>query len=248
MTPDRSAPSGPSLAIVGVGKMGQAIDELATARGWPVRARIGRGVSITPERLAGAEVALEFTVADAAMGNARALLAAGCAVVLGTTGWAEGLPALRAEVERVGGSLLWAPNFSIGAAALGVAARQAATALRGAAGFEAHILETHHRGKQDAPSGTARALASAVGEAFGRAVPTTSVRVGHAPGEHTVIFDAPFEQVRLMHVVRDRRVFAEGALAAAAWLVNRPGVHTLEDMLQGVATGDGQAVRSGGAD
>jgi len=239
----------PALAIVGLGRMGRAVDELATARGWPVRARIGRGESVTPERLNGAVVAVEFTTGSVAGANIRACVAAGCAVVVGTTGWYDALPGIRAEVERGGGALLWAPNFSVGAVAMTAAAAGVAGALRALGSFDAHLVETHHRAKIDAPSGTAIVMAAAVRAAMGRDVPVTSLRVGQVPGEHEMIFDGPFEQVRLRHIVRDRRVFADGALAATRWLVGRRGVFTMDDVLRdaGSAVGGGSGEDGRGA-
>ena len=93
------------------------------------------------------------------------------------------------------------------------------------------MIETHHSAKKDAPSGTAGALARTAEAAFGRPLAITSVRVGSVPGTHELIFDAPFEQVRLVHEARDRRVFAEGALVAARWLVGRTGVFGMQDVL-----------------
>jgi 4-hydroxy-tetrahydrodipicolinate reductase len=93
-----------------------------------------------------------------------------------------------------------------------------------------HLVETHHRAKKDAPSGTAISLGRAVEERLGRPVPITSLRVGSVPGTHELIFDAPFEQIRLEHSVRDRRVFAAGALHAAEWLIRRHGVFTLDHL------------------
>jgi 4-hydroxy-tetrahydrodipicolinate reductase len=225
----------PPLAIVGLGRMGQAVDALATARGWPVCARIGRGQPLTRESLAGAAVAIEFTTGSVVAANVRACLAAGCAVVVGTTGWYDALPALRAEAEQSGGGVLWAPNFSVGALAMTAAAVAAARAVRAGGPFDPHLVETHHAAKTDAPSGTARAVAGAVGEAMGCVVPVTSVRVGHVPGEHEMIFDGTFEQLRVLHIVRDRRVFADGALSAAKWLAGRRGVFTMDDLLRDVS-------------
>jgi 4-hydroxy-tetrahydrodipicolinate reductase len=92
-------------------------------------------------------------------------------------------------------------------------------------------METHHAAKKDAPSGTAKLLAQAAEEASGARVPITSLRVGHVPGTHELIIDGAFEQVRLLHEARDRRVFALGALVAARWIVGRHGVFTLDDVL-----------------
>jgi 4-hydroxy-tetrahydrodipicolinate reductase len=222
----------PPIAIIGLGRMGRAVEEVAASKGWPIRARLGRGTAIDRDSLAGAAVAIDFTRPDAAAANVLACVAAGCAVVVGTTGWHDALQSVRSEVERAGGALLWAANFSIGAAVLTASAAFAARSLRLAGDFDAHVVETHHAGKRDAPSGTARVVAAGVARALAREVPITSVRVGHVPGVHEVVFDAPFEQLRLVHVVRDRRVFAEGALTAAAWLVGRRGVFSMDDVLR----------------
>jgi 4-hydroxy-tetrahydrodipicolinate reductase len=220
------------IALIGTGKMGRAVAELAPERGFNVTAQLRHGDAITRESLRGATVAIEFTSPASAVANARACLAAGCAVVVGTTGWYEQLPALRAEVERTGGALLAAPNFSLGVAIFSELVAEAARRFA-AAGFDAHLVEIHHAAKKDAPSGTAKALAAAAEAASGRPVPVTSVRTGSVPGTHELVFDAPFEQVRLVHEARDRRVFAEGALVAARWLAGRgPGVYTMQDVLE----------------
>jgi 4-hydroxy-tetrahydrodipicolinate reductase len=227
-----AAPAPVRLAIVGTGKMGGAVAGLAAKRGFEVAAALGRGDPITRDALAGADVAVEFTEPGSAAANARACVAAGCPVVVGTTGWLDALPAVRADVDAAGGRLLWAANFSVGVNAMLAVVAAAARALRGA-GFDAHVVETHHAAKKDAPSGTALALARAAGAEWGDEIATTSVRVGHVPGTHALVFDAPFEQVRLTHEARDRRVFAEGALVAARWLAARrePGVYTMQDVL-----------------
>jgi 4-hydroxy-tetrahydrodipicolinate reductase len=233
MNPATSGATEPvPVAIVGMGRMGQAVDALAASRGCVVRARIGRGQPLTRETLAGAAVAIEFTTGNAVSANVRACLSAGCAVVVGTTGWYDALPVLRGEVERSGGALLWAPNFSVGALAMTAAAVAAARVLREGGAFEPHLMETHHAAKTDAPSGTARAVAAAVGDVMGRVIPVTSIRVGQVPGEHEMIFDGAFEQLRVQHIVRDRKVFADGALVAARWLAGRQGVFTMDDMLR----------------
>ena len=95
------------------------------------------------------------------------------------------------------------------------------------AGFDVHVVETHHTAKKDAPSGTGIAIGERLEAGLGRAVPISSVRVGSVPGTHEVIMDAPFEQITLTHTARDRRVFADGALAAARWLVGLVVLHIL---------------------
>ena len=225
------------IALVGMGKMGRALAALAPERGFRVVAELDPAradyVGITRESLRGAQVAIEFTTPQAAPANARACAAAGCPVVVGTTGWYDQLPAVAADVERSGGAILTAPNFSIGVAVFDRVVAEAARLFAQLDGFDAHLVETHHAAKKDAPSGTAGALAKTASAALGRAIPVTSIRVGHVPGTHEVVFDAPFEQVRLVHEARDRRVFAEGALVAARWLVGRRGAFTMADVLSG---------------
>jgi 4-hydroxy-tetrahydrodipicolinate reductase len=223
------------LALIGLGRMGRAIAELAPDRGFEVVARLGPAQPITRDSLAGAAVAIEFTVPGAAAANVLACASAGCPVVVGTTGWYAELPMVRAEVEKARGVMVHAPNFSLGVAVFDRVVAEAARLFAGA-GFDAHLIETHHAAKKDAPSGTAASLARTAEAASGRPLPITSVRVGAVPGTHEIVFDAAFEQVRLVHEARDRRVFAEGALAAARWLVGaagseRRGVFTMQDVL-----------------
>lgn len=222
------------LAIVGMGRMGQAIASLAAERGFEVVAKLdarGAAAGISPELVAGADVAIEFTVPSAAPGNIRALAAARCPVVVGTTGWYDQLESVSADVVRAESAMLWAPNFSIGVNIFDRVVAEAARMLGQVPGFDAHLVETHHTAKKDAPSGTALMLARSAGEALGRDIPVTSVRTGSVPGTHELVFDAPFETVRLEHVARDRRVFAEGALLAARWLAGRTGIFQMKDVL-----------------
>jgi 4-hydroxy-tetrahydrodipicolinate reductase len=224
-----------AVALIGMGKMGRALSSLAPERGFRVVAELDpahkdyRGV--TKEALAGAQVAIEFTTPDAAPDNIRACATAGCPIVVGTTGWYPRLGEVSQEVQQRGGAMLTAPNFSVGVAVFDRVVAEAARLFGTLEGFDAHLVETHHAAKKDAPSGTAGALAHTAEAALGRAMPITSIRTGSVPGTHEVIFDAPFEQVRLVHEARDRRVFAEGALVAARWLVGRRGVFTMRDVL-----------------
>ena len=227
----------PRLAIIGLGKMGRAIEQLAPERGFTVASRIdpngGDAPSVSKASLANAEVAVEFTTPAVAAKNVAAALEAGCPVVVGTTGWYE----QRAEVEKlVGkhkGALLIAPNFSVGVALFARIIRSAAAAFKDVPGFDAHMIETHHSAKKDAPSGTAANLERIAAAELSRSVPITSVRTGSVPGTHELIFDGAFEQIRLEHVARDRRVFADGALLAAKWIIGKQGVFTMEDVLHG---------------
>ncbi|GAC1685500.1 MAG: 4-hydroxy-tetrahydrodipicolinate reductase [Gemmatimonadaceae bacterium] len=227
------------IAIVGHGRMGRAVEVLARDRGLDVVAvldRTGEG-GFTAADLRGAAVAIEFTEPNAAVANIRWAVTAGCPIVVGTTGWYAHLPAVERIVRDGDGALFWAPNFSIGVAAFTEAVRTAARALSATGSFAPHLVETHHVAKKDAPSGTAMSIARETAAAFGSAIPISSVRVGSVPGTHEVLFDAPFEQLRFIHEARDRRVFAEGALVAARWLIGRRGVFTMSDMLQPATEG-----------
>jgi 4-hydroxy-tetrahydrodipicolinate reductase len=226
-----------SIAVIGDGKMGQAIRQLAVDKGWKVTAFLGErenagGAGITARSLGNPEVAVEFTQPDAAVGNIIACLKAGVPIVVGTTGWYQSLPEVTRVVKESGTGLLWAPNFSLGVNVLIELARYAGTMMRSLEGFDAHIVETHHTAKKDAPSGTAMAMGKAASDALERPIPTTSVRTGSVPGTHELIFDGAFEQLSLTHLARDRRVFAEGALKAADWLIGKKGVFTMRDVLE----------------
>jgi 4-hydroxy-tetrahydrodipicolinate reductase len=225
------------IALIGMGRMGRALDALAAERGLEVVARLDatemqRGLRL--DDLGGADVAIEFTLPESAVDNARACLQLRCPVVIGTTGWGERRSELESAVSSTGTAALWSPNFSLGVQLFMAFVEDAARRLRAVPRFDAHLVETHHSAKLDAPSGTALALGERLRAGLGAAVPITSVRVGSVPGTHEVIFDAPFEQIRLVHEARDRRVFADGALAAAQWLAGgRPAaLYTMQDLLQ----------------
>lgn len=229
------------LAIIGYGKMGRAIEALAPSHEFDVVSRIdpggGDAKEVSRETLKKADVAVEFTVPGSAPANVLAAIAAGCPVVVGTTGWYDRREEIEGAAKKAGVGILIAPNFSIGVAAFLEIARAAARTLTGA-GFDAHIVETHHTAKKDAPSGTAAALQGAVQDEWDGELPITSVRVGAVPGTHELLFDAPFEQIRLEHVARDRRVFADGALRAASWLARRKsGVFTMADVIREKSNG-----------
>lgn len=219
--------------------MGQATAELATERGHVVHAMIGKeenagGAALTPERLAGVEVAIEFTRPDAVVTNLTRLIEAGVATVTGTTGWTAELDRITRLVESRRGALLFAANFSVGVQLFLRAASDLAGWFRGRAEFESSILEEHHAAKVDAPSGTAVELRGRLQEVdAAREFPITSIRAGAIPGTHVVTYDGPHDTVTLGHVARSRRGFAAGAVAAAEWLPGRAGVYRFEDMLFG---------------
>ena len=229
------------ILIVGNGRMGRAVATLAESRGHAVHATIGGGENaggqaLTRERLAGADVAIEFTRPDAVVANLERLIEAGVPTVTGTTGWSPELPRITRLVEERRGALLHASNFSAGVHLFLRTARELARRFAGHSDFDSFILEEHHAGKRDAPSGTARQLQAMLQEGDpDRPFPITSIRAGAIPGTHVVTYDAPSETVSLTHAARNRQGFAAGALAAAEWLPGHPGVHTFEEMLFGAS-------------
>jgi 4-hydroxy-tetrahydrodipicolinate reductase len=230
------------VALIGMGRMGRAIDTLASERDVTVVARLGAAEmarGLERAALADAEVAIEFTVPDRAVSNAAACLALGCPVVIGTTGWTERREELEEAVRTSRCPALWSPNFSVGVQLFLAIVEAAATQMRGLAGFAPHVVETHHAAKRDAPSGTGIAIGERLANGLGRDVDISSVRVGSVPGTHEVLFDAPFEQIRLVHEARDRRVFADGAITAARWLAAQqsPALYTMRDVLR-ASTGE----------
>jgi 4-hydroxy-tetrahydrodipicolinate reductase len=218
------------VLVIGDGRMGRSVAQVAAERGCDVIDMYGPAEMEHAIPRGTADVAIEFTQPDAAPQNVRACLAAGIPVVCGTTGWDAELEAVGEEARKAGGAFLHSPNFSIGVALF---SRVVESAARMSAGrFDSHIVETHHAAKLDAPSGTAKMLARLASGAAGKDIPVTSVRVGSVPGTHELVLDAPFEQIRLVHEARDRRVFADGAVAAAKWLAGKKtGVFTFADFV-----------------
>ncbi|THH41113.1 4-hydroxy-tetrahydrodipicolinate reductase [Neolewinella litorea] len=222
------------IALLGYGKMGRYIEQLATQAGHQVVLRVDEhnrdrtGVS----DLEAADVAIEFSRPDAAVNNIELALAAGVPIVVGTTGWLDALPAVRLRVEQAGGALFYASNFSIGVNLFFSAARDLARKLAHE-GYTARIEETHHTEKLDAPSGTALTLQQKIGGAFPKAaIPIESFREPDVPGTHRLIFQSAVDTIELTHTARSREGFARGALAAAAWLVGKQGTFTMSDLLQ----------------
>lgn len=227
--------SEPAIAVIGDGKMGRTVAQMVQERGWHLTAMLDAehnqgGAGITRRALGDPDVAIEFTEPGSAVANIMACVHEGVPLVVGTTGWYSSLPLITEAVEEEGGSLLWAPNFSVGVAAFVELAREAARIVS-KSGFSAALVETHHSAKKDAPSGTALAIAKAMEDEMGKELPVTSIRTGSVPGTHELIFDAPFEQIVMRHEARDRRVFADGALRAADWLRGKKGVFTMRDVL-----------------
>jgi 4-hydroxy-tetrahydrodipicolinate reductase len=217
------------VLLVGRGRMGQLVESLAPEHDVEVVGAITTSNAQDVRAWPAADVAIDFSAADAVASNARALASRGLSLVIGTTGWQQHAAALRTDLERTGVGVIAAPNFAIGVnVLLAIAERSAALLAR--RGFDAWIHEAHHAAKKDAPSGTALALQHAV-QASGLAVDISSTRAGHIPGTHTLGFDSPAETITLTHTARDRTAFARGALEAAKWVHGRTGWFTMAEML-----------------
>jgi 4-hydroxy-tetrahydrodipicolinate reductase len=227
------------IAIVGNGRMGKAVAALAVDQGHTIHTVVtseenSGGRALVSTRLAGSDVAVEFTRPDAAVANLEKLLELGIPTVTGTTGWYDALPRVTACTRIYGGALLYSANFSVGVHLFLRTARELAQLLKDRPEFIASISEEHHSTKRDTPSGTAlllqRQLAASDPE---RSFPISSVREGSIPGTHTLSYDGPHEKILLRHIAQDRGAFAAGALLAAQWLPGKTGVFTFEDILFG---------------
>jgi 4-hydroxy-tetrahydrodipicolinate reductase len=218
-----------NLLILGCGKTGSLVAEVARARGHNVRAldidENADASALTPAFLAPFDVAIDFTTPSAVIANAEACIRAGKNLVVGTTGWYEQLPRLREMVVSAKTGFLYGSNFSIGVNLFFEIVATAAAALK--YDYSGQILERHHAQKKDAPSGTAITIQKIVREAGGKEkeVEIVSFREGDVVGMHEVIFNSSGDRIYLCHEAKSRRGFAEGAVRAAEWLAGKTGFH-----------------------
>jgi 4-hydroxy-tetrahydrodipicolinate reductase len=212
------------ILVLGKGKTGSLVAEVARGRGHGVRALdIDENVhasALTAANLAGVDVVVDFTAPEAAVENMRAVLAVGGRIVVGTTGWYAKLDELKALAEQRGGGLLYGTNFSIGVQKL----FRLTAELAQLDGYKFSIDESHHVTKLDAPSGTALTLKEIILAARpGIEVPIESYRVGDAKGEHVVRAVSDHDTLELRHDAHSRRGFALGAVRGAEWLAGKQG-------------------------
>jgi len=218
------------LAIIGYGKMGRLIEQLAPEFGYTVHACIDIGDDFAKAQ--GADAAIEFTTPDAAPGNIEVLAAMKLPVVVGTTGWLAHMDQVRASVEKNGSALVWSPNFSVGVNVFLRVVGQAARLLADEAEYGAWAWEIHHDTKKDARSGTIIKLVEEMKAAgYRRNIDVSSNRAGRHPGTHEIGFDSAADTITLRHVARSREGFARGALKAAQWIVGKQGVFEFGEVL-----------------
>ena len=226
-----------NIALVGYGKMGRMIEQVATARGHRIAARSdidnnANGEGLTAEALRGVDVAIEFSTPETVIENVRRLVSLSVPVVVGTTGWYERLGEIEQLVADRNGSLVYSPNFALGVNLFFRIVREAAQLLAQFPEFDPFLIEQHHRMKKDAPSGTALKLAEQMRQSYGSRTPAAvSVRAGSIPGTHEVGFDSPAETIVLTHTARNREGFAGGAVLAAEKLAGRRGCFEFAELL-----------------
>ena len=216
------------IALIGYGKMGHIIEDVALSRGHQIVARIDKDnlYDFDSPAFADADVAIEFTTPTTAKDNILRSWERGVPVVCGSTGW---------DVEQVKESippsmgLIWTSNFSLGVNILFAMNSRLAQIMHAYPEYTPSIVETHHVHKLDAPSGTAKSLAEQL-EGY-TDVPIESIREGEVPGIHTVTWDSEVDTISLTHSAKSRRGFALGAVIAAEWLKGKTGFHTMQEVL-----------------
>ncbi|HZF63357.1 MAG TPA: 4-hydroxy-tetrahydrodipicolinate reductase [Chitinophagaceae bacterium] len=234
------------IALIGYGKMGQMIDELAAAKGHEVvlKINIDNTEEFTAENISQAEVAIEFTGPSSAYGNVRRCIDFGIPVVTGSTGWNEQLVDIKKYVIARNGSFLHASNFSIGVNIFFEVNKLLARLMASQADYEVQLREIHHTAKVDAPSGTAVSLAEHVLTNLPRKkkwvnhaasaedeVSIISERIDPAPGIHHVRYSSEIDDIEIIHTAHNRKGFASGAIVAAEYIHNKKGVFTMQEVL-----------------
>jgi 4-hydroxy-tetrahydrodipicolinate reductase len=222
------------LAIVGHGKMGRLVEQLALEYGFDVRCRFAHSTigTLSHESLRGAAIAIEFSTPAAAPENIRKLASLGVNTVCGTTGWYRHLPQIRAAIGRAQTALLYAANFSIGVNLFFEIVARAAGLFAGHPEYQAWGWEIHHAAKKDSPSGTLKKLQAEMRTAgFAEAITLSANRAGAHVGTHEIGFDSPSDTITLRHSAKNREGYARGALEAARWIAGKNGVFEFREVL-----------------
>ncbi len=225
------------IALVGYGKMGKLIEQLAPEYGCEVALKLDEFnnagfAGLTPENFAGIPVAIEFSIPSATVENVERLAALGVHVVVGTTGWLDELPRVTAAVEKNGTALVWSPNYSVGVNVFFRLVAEAAKLLSNQPEYGSWAWEIHHSTKKDAPSGTLLKLVDEMKKSgYARHIDVSSNRAGAHPGTHEIGFDSGADTITMRHTARSREGFARGALKAAQWIAGKKGVHEFSEIL-----------------
>jgi 4-hydroxy-tetrahydrodipicolinate reductase len=239
------------IALLGYGKMGRIIEEIAVSRGHSIVLKVDgqNAKTFTDSELQGADVAIEFTRPDAVIANMQRCFACGVPVVVGTTGWYDHLPGLTQECKTKNATLFYASNFSIGVNLFFQLNERLAELMNGFPEYDVTVEEIHHIHKLDAPSGTALTIANgllskmerkktwklyektAPEEVTASELPIVALRQGEVPGTHTVTYISDVDCIEITHEAFNRKGFAIGAVIAAEWAHNKKGVFTMKDLL-----------------
>lgn len=235
------------VALVGYGKMGRAVEEIAASRGMEVIARFTREEPLhagetARKALAGVTALVDFSVPEAVPETARTAAELSLPLVIGTTGWHDRLDEVREVAERSGIGVVRAANFSLGVNVFYRLAERAAELLAAVEAYDPFIQDWHHRFKLDSPSGTALEIRRRMAKHYGdREIPITCQRAGYVPSVHQVGFDSPADTIHLEHRARNRQGLAEGALLAVRWIAGRSGFHEFREVLDDVLPAEGRA-------
>lgn len=224
------------IALIGYGKMGRLIAQLAPHRGHEIIAIVSRSTKDTDSQLNHlheADILIDFSHPEAVLNHLHQSIALKKPLVIGTTGWDNQLALVKELVASSSIGCLYAPNFSIGVHLFKKIVSYATQLIAPFAEYDLSGIEYHHKQKLDAPSGTAKALSSTIMEHLPhlKDFQFSSVRCGHIPGTHTLHLDSPVDTITLTHQARNREGFAHGALTAAEWLKNKKGFFTLDDLI-----------------
>ncbi|HYK76406.1 MAG TPA: 4-hydroxy-tetrahydrodipicolinate reductase [Daejeonella sp.] len=240
------------IALLGYGKMGKVIEQIAIDRGHDIVLKISSANlhELTPANLQKADVAIEFSRPESVLTNIETCFEAGIPIVVGTTGWYDQLSSIKEECLAGNKSLLYASNFSIGVNVFFHINKVLARIMNRYPQYEVQVEEIHHTQKLDSPSGTAITIADGIIDALDRknewvnelvgqenqvvAKPgqllIESHRIEDVPGTHTVIYSSEVDEIELKHAAHSRAGFALGAVLSAEWLQNRRGFYNISDM------------------
>jgi len=234
------------IALIGYGKMGKAIEEIALQRGHSIILKIDVDSikEFTKENLSKCDVAIEFTSPHTALQNIITCLEAGTPVVSGSTGWLENWETAKKKCEETNGSLLYSSNYSIGVNIFFELNKKLASLMDQQTNYNVSMEEIHHTQKKDAPSGTAITLAEQVMENIHRKKHWTneesnkpdeltiiSKRIDPAPGTHVVKYSSAIDDIEIIHTAHNRTGFATGAVLAAEFLKDKKGIFSMKDVL-----------------
>jgi 4-hydroxy-tetrahydrodipicolinate reductase len=234
------------LALIGYGKMGKAIEEIALQRNHEIVLTIDEYnlADYTNQNLSKAEAAIEFTGPHSAFENVRKAIEWNTPVVCGSTGWTERLDELKKYCREMNGSFLYSSNFSIGVNIFFELNKKLATLMSSHPDYKAELEETHHTQKKDAPSGTAITLAEQIMLATPskkkwinnktedpEELPILSKRIDPAAGTHRVTYSSAIDDIEIIHTAHNRTGFAAGAVLGAEFIKDKKGIFTMKDVL-----------------